>query len=180
LLVTAVAALGIQVLSGAESEQRSFRTTSGPVVVTVPKDWPAVETEHHVRGITSYRLGPADANLVLELRINDAALVKTNSLADSDLERFLESICSSIAKTSVEGKVQPHRFGAGKDGVYARFTGWSEKPDKAKPFHYLTRGVRLVGTNVVAFALISNDADRLALSNTLAIVESVRIGKVAK
>jgi hypothetical protein len=110
------------------------------------------------------------------LRINDAVLTKTNTLVDRGLEHFLEFICSSTAKTSVEGKVDSHRFGARQDGVYARFTGRREKSDNTKPFHYLTRGVRLVGTNVVAFALISNDADSSALSNTLAIVESIKFG----
>jgi hypothetical protein len=34
--------------------------------------------------------------------------------------------------------------------------------------------VRLIGTNVLVFALVSNDKEFSALSNTLAVVESVK------
>ena len=53
-----------------------------------------------------------------------------------------------------------------------RLTDTAPKPGE---YLFFTQGVRLIGTNVVLFTLLSNDKDQDALNKTLAIVESVRL-----
>jgi hypothetical protein len=79
-----------------------------------------------------------------------------------------------LVENSVEGKLEMHRFGTDKDGVYGRLT---DRAPKAGEYLFYTRGMRLVGTNVLGFELVSNDKDFSGLSNTLAVVESVKVSK---
>src|SRR5437773_1572761 len=121
-LLAVLAVLTSTPLTAAETEQRSVQLAGGQMTLAVPRSWPAIETHQTSRGGVFYHLGPSNTNFYFNLYLNDPLQTRTNTLVDSGLERFLESSLSSVAKNSVEGKVQPHRFGAQKDGVYARFT----------------------------------------------------------
>ena len=163
VLVTAVTTLA---LTAAEVEQRTIKTEGGQLSLVVPKGWPAHETRVGSRGVPFHRFAPADTNFEFLLYFNYPSSRRTNVLADSGLEGFLKSSLSTITKDSVE----PHRFGARKDVVYAWFTDRVRKPGE---YYYFTRGVRLIGTNVLEFSLFSNNSS--PMSNTLAVVESVKI-----
>jgi hypothetical protein len=174
LLITPLVVLAHQLLVAAEAEQRSVETGFGRMTLAVPKDWPAIETQRTSRGGAFYRGGPANTKyFYFNLYLNNPGQTMTNALTDATLEDFLKSSLSALAKQSEEGKVQLHRFGARKDGVYARFTDRAPKPDE---YLYFSRGVRLVGTNILTFSLVSNDSDGSAVSNTLAVIESVKVG----
>ena len=173
LLSAAPAVLATSLVVAAEIEQRTVQTDREKIRVSVPKEWPAFETNRTSQGLPYYRLGPANTNYSIQLHFNDSSQVGTNALVDSGLERFLQVTLAPVLKMSVEDKVQVHRFGAQKQGVYARLSDRAPKPGE---YRYYTRGVRLMGTNVLVFALVSNDSDFSALSNALAVVESVRIG----
>jgi hypothetical protein len=161
------AALASLVLTAAEVEQRIIKTEGGQIALAVPKGWPALETRFSSRGAQYYRFAPADTNFEFLLYFNYPSPRRPNVLADNGLEAFLESSLSTLAKGS---KVEPHRFGARKDVVYAWFTHQAAKPGD---YYYFTRGIRLIGTNVLEFSLFSNDSS--AMSNTLAVVESVKV-----
>jgi len=164
--MVSVAALASLALTAAEVEQRIVKTEGGQLALVVPKGWPAPETRFNSRGAPYYRFAPADTNFEFLLYFNYPSPRRTNVLADSGLEGFLKSSLSSLTKDSVE----PHRFGARKDVAYAWFTDRVRKPGE---FYYFTRGIRLIGTNVLEFSLFSNDSS--PMSNALAVVESVRI-----
>jgi len=97
--------------------------------------------------------------------------MRMTTLVDKDLERYIESNASDKAEQSTEGKVQAHRFGEKRDGVYVRLTDRAPKPGE---YVFFTQGVRLMGTNVVLFTLLSNDRDSATLTNTVRIVGSVK------
>lgn len=161
-----VAALASLALTAAEVEQRIIKTEGGQIALAVPKGWPALQTRVNSRGAPYYRFAPADTNFEFLLYFNYPSPRRTNALADSGLEGFLKSSLSHLTKDEVE----PHRFGARKDVVYAWFTDRVRKPGE---FYYFTRGIRLIGTNVLEFSLFSTDSS--PMSNTLAVVESVKV-----
>lgn len=164
--------LTASLIIAAEVEQRTIRTDTEKFVLSVPKEWPAFETHQSPHAPPYYRLGPASTNYSIQLYFNDPSQTGTNTLLDNRLERFLEVSLAPVLKVSVEDKVPTHRFGRQKDGAYARLTDRAPKPEE---YRYYTRGVRLIGTNVLVFGLVSNDSNFSALSNTLAVVESVKI-----
>jgi hypothetical protein len=158
----------------AELEQRTIQTETEGFALTVLKEWPAIERNKTERNAVYYRLGPADTNYSIQLHFNNSLQVGTNHLVDSMLEGYVTGSLKPVLRESVEKEVQTHRFGAEKDGVYGRLT---DRAPKAGEYRYYTRGVRLIGTNVLVFALVSNDEDFSALSNTLAVVESVTVAR---
>ena len=153
-------------------ELRSFKNENvGKVVLTTPKDWKPVERHHINFGTTFYRLLPPKAGQFdLEILVNDLTHMKMEALVDKDLEIYIESNMAGAAPQSVEGKVKAVRFGAKRDGAYARLTDRAPKP---REFALFTQGVRLLGNKVVLFTLYSNDADGSTLRKALAVVESV-------
>lgn len=162
-----IAALASLALTAAEVQQRIIQTEGGEIALAVPKGWPAFETRLNSRGASYFRLAPADTNFEFLLYFNYPSPKRPNAIADSGLEDFLKSSLSALTKNS---EVEPHRFGARKDVVYAWFTHPVRKPGE---YYYFTRGIRLIGTNVVEFSLFSNDSS--SMSNTLAVVESAKI-----
>lgn len=170
-IFAAVAVLAGGFLVAAELEQRTIQINGEKFALSVPKEWPAFETNRTKRNAIYYRIGPADTNHSILLDFNNSAQVGTNRLVDSELDRYLISTLKPVLSTTVEKEVKTQRFGVQKDGVYARLT---DRAPKAGEYEYYTRGVRLIGTNVLVFELVSNDKDFSALSNTLAVVESVK------
>jgi len=165
-VIISMATLVSLALTAADIEHRIIKAEGGQLDLVVPKSWPAPETRVNSRGAPYYRFAPADTNFEFLLYFNYPSPRRTNVLTDSALEGFLKSSLSTITKDSVE----PHRFGARKDVVYAWFTDRVRKPGE---YYYFTRGVRLIGTNVLEFSLFSNNSS--PMSNTLAVVESVKI-----
>jgi hypothetical protein len=166
-----VVILAAGVLIAAELEQRTIQTEGDKFALSVPKEWPAFETNKTERNTIYYRIGPADTNYSIQLHFNNPLQVGTNRLVDSVLDRYLANSLRPVLNVTVEKEVKTQRFGEQKDGVYARLT---DRSPKVGEYRYYTRGVRLIGTNVLVFALVSNDKDFSALSNTLAVVESVK------
>jgi hypothetical protein len=173
-LVFAVTVLACGLVIAAETEQRTLQTANEKFALSVPKEWPAFETNKTERSTVYYRIGPADTNYSIQLHFNNPLQLGTNRLDDSVLDRWLANTVRPVLRMTVEKEVKTQRFGAQKDGVYARFT---DPSPKAGEYKFYTRGVRLIGTNVLVFALVSNDKDFAALSNTLAVVESVKVDK---
>jgi len=167
----ALAALTGGLLIAAEIDQRTLQTEGQRFELSVPKEWPAFETNKTEQNAVYYRIGPADTNYSIQLHFNDPSQIGTNHLVDSKLESFVASGLKPVLRTTVEKEVETHRFGAREEGVYARLT---DRAPKAGEYKYYTSGVRLMGTNVLVFALVSNDEDFSALSNTLAVVASVK------
>jgi hypothetical protein len=176
-IFAALAALAGRVVFAAEMEQRTIQTEGEKFTLSVPKEWPAFETNKAERNTIYYRIGPADTNYSIQLHFNNPLQVGTNRIVDSVLERFLENALKPVLSATVEKEVKTQRFGAQKDGVYARLT---DRAPKVGEFEYYTRGVRLIGTNVLVFKLMSNDKDFSALSNTLAVVESAKVAEEKK
>lgn len=144
----------------------------GTVHLVAPKDWEPVE-RHHIRfGTTFYRLVPPKNDFDFEILFNDLAHMRMDALVDKDLERYIESNMARHGPQSVEGKPAAVRFGAKKDGAYARLTDKAPKPGE---WLYFTQGVRLLGKDVVLFTLFSNDKDGAVLRKAVEIVDSVRI-----
>ena len=144
----------------------------GTVHLVAPKDWEPVE-RHHIRfGTTFYRLVPPKKDFDFEILFNDLAHMRMDALVDKHLELYIESNMARHGPQSVEGKPTAVRFGASKDGVYARLTDKAPKPGE---WLYFTQGVRLLGKDVVLFTLFSNDKDGAVLRKAVSIVESVRI-----
>src|SRR5262249_12269940 len=110
----------------------------------------------------------------VEILFNDLEHMRMRALVDKDLEIYIESNMRRAAPQSAEGKATAVRFGAKKDGVYARLTDKAPKPGEPV---YFTQGVRLLGTNVVCVTLYSIDADGAVLRRVLDIVDSVTIEK---
>jgi hypothetical protein len=168
------AVLTVGLLIAAEVEQRTIQTDGETFALSVPKEWPAFETNKTQRNTIYYRIGPADTNYSIQLHFNNRLQIGTNRLDDNVLDRWLANTLEPVLSTATEKEVKTQRFGAQKDGVYARLT---DRSPKVGEYRYYTRGVRLIGTNVLVFALVSNDKDFSALSNTLAVVESVNVDK---
>ena len=173
-ILAALTVLTVGLLIAAEVEQRTIQTDTENFALSVPKEWPAFETNKTERNTIFYRIGPADTNYSIQLHFNNSLQIGTNRLVDSALENWLGNTLKSVLSVTVEKDIKTQRFGAKKDGVYARLT---DRSPKIGEYRYYTRGVRLIGTNVLVFALVSNDKDFSALSNTLAVVESVKVDK---
>jgi hypothetical protein len=173
LLLIACLAILSPARAGEQDEARSFKNANvGQVSLTAPKNWKGIERHHITYGTTFYRLVPPTEGLFdLEILVNDLVHVEMSALVDRDLEIYMQSNMADAAPHSVEGRVNPVRFGAGKDAVYARLTDKAPKPGE---FVYFTQGVRLQGQKVVLFTLYSNDRDGAILNKTLAIVDSVK------
>jgi hypothetical protein len=171
-LIAGVVILTCSVLISAELEQRTIQTEGEKFALSVPKEWPVFETNKTERNTIYYRIGPADTNYSVLLYFNNPLQVGTNRLVDSGLDQYVKNALKQVLSETVEKEVKTERFGAQKDGVYARLT---DRTPKAGEYEFYTRGVRLIGTNVLVFALVSNDKDFSALSNTLAVVESVKV-----
>ena len=167
---------GLAVLAGrlviaAELEQRTIQTDGEKFALSVPKEWPAFETIKTKRNTIYYRIGPADTNYSIQLDFNNPLHTGTNRPVDTELERWLQNTLKPVLRVTIEKEVKAQRFGGQKEGVYARLT---DPAPKTGEYEFYSQGIRLIGTNVLVFALVSNDKDFLALSNTLAVVESVR------
>jgi hypothetical protein len=173
-LFLGLAVITVGLLIAAEVEQRTIDTEGERFALPVPKEWPAFETNRTERNTVYYRIGPADTNYSIQLHFNNPLQIGTNRLDDSVLDRWLANTLKPVLSATIEKEVITQRFGARKDGVYARLT---DRSPKIGEYRYYTRGVRLIGTNVLVFALVSNDKDFSALSNTLAVVESVKVDK---
>ena len=167
-----LAILAAGLVIAAEVEQRTIQTDGEKFALSVPKEWPALETNRTKGNTIYYRIGPADTNYSIQLDFNNPLHIGTNRLVDSALDGWLANTLKPVLSITVEKDVKTQRFGAQKDGVYARLR---DRAPKAGEYEYYTRGVRLIGTNVLVFALVSNDKDFSALSNTLAVVESVKL-----
>jgi hypothetical protein len=170
-LLAVIVILTSTVVIAAEIEERTIQTEGEKFSISVPKEWPAIETRRAPGGKPYFRLGPANTNFSFQLYFNERLPNATNAPIEKRMERFVEAALKPLVENSVEGKLQFHRFGTEKDAVYARLT---DRAPKAGEYLFYTRGMRLVGTNVLGFELVSNDRDFLALSNTLAVVESVK------
>jgi len=173
-LFFALAVLAGGILIAAETERRTIQTEGEKFALSVPKEWPAIETHRAPGGKQYFRLDPANTNFSFQLYFNERLPNTTNAPIEKRMERFVEAALRPLVENSVEGKLEMHRFGTEKDGVYARLT---DRAPKAGEYLFYTRGMRLVGTNVLGFELVSNDKDFSALSNTLAVVESLRVKK---
>lgn len=173
-LLVAIFILACGVVIAAEVERRTIQTETEKFALSVPKVWPAFETNKTAGNTVFYRIGPADTNYSIQLHFNNPLQLGTNRLDDKVIDVWLANTVKPVLRMTIEKEVKTQRFGAQKDGVYARFTDPSPKPGE---FRFYTRGVRLIGTNVLVFALVSNDKDFSALSNTLAVVESVQVKK---
>ena len=173
-LFLALAILTGGIVIAAELGQRTIQTEGEKFALSVPKEWPAFETNKTESNTIYYRIGPADTNYSIQLHFNNPLQIGTNRLVDSVLESWLTNSLKPVLSMTIEKEVKPQRFGVQKDGVYARLT---DRAPKEGEYRYYTRGVRLIGTNVLVFALVSNDKDFSALSNTLAVVESVKVDK---
>jgi hypothetical protein len=173
-LFFAIGILAGGLVIAAEIEQRTIQTEGGKFAISVPTEWPVAETNKTERDTIYYRIGPADTNYSIQLHFNNPLQIGTNHLVDSVLEGWLANTLKPVLSVAVEKEVKPERFGVQKDGVYARLT---DRSPKVGEYRYYTRGVRLIGTNVLVFALVSNDKDFSALSNALAVVESVKAGR---
>jgi hypothetical protein len=173
-VLCAAVVLTAGILIAAEVEQRTIQTDNEKFALSVPKEWPAFETNKTERSTIYYRIGPADTNYSIQLHFNNPLQIGTNRLVDSGLDRWLGNTLKPVLSATIEKEVITQRFGAQKDGVYARLT---DRSPKIGEYRYYTRGVRLIGTNVLVFALVSNDKDFSALSNTLAVVESAKVDK---
>ena len=159
----------------AEVEQRIIQTGREEITVAVPKEWPAVQTHRTPAGKPYFQLGPANTNFSIQIYLNEPVQPGTN--VENHLERSLEAGLQPLVKESVEGKVGLVRFGKERDGVYGRLTDRAPKPGE---FLFYTRGLRVIGTNVLGFELVSNDKDFSALSNTLALIETAKVEGRAK
>jgi hypothetical protein len=155
----------------AEVEQRTIQAEQENITISIPKGWSAIEAHRTPAGKPYYQLGPVDTNFSVQIYLNEPLQSVTN--AEKRLEHSLEVNLKPLIAKSVERKVDLVRFGSSKEGVYARLT---DSAPKAGEYRYYTRGVRLIGTNVLGFELVSNDQNFSALSNTLALIESVKIG----
>ncbi|GHT91111.1 hypothetical protein AGMMS49545_06300 [Betaproteobacteria bacterium] len=154
-------------------ETRSFKNENvGKVTLVAPSDWKPIERHHINFGTTFYRLLPPQKGLFdFEILVNDLAHMRMEALVDKDLEIYLQSNMARAAPQSIEDKVSAIRFGAKRDGVYARLTDKAPKPGE---FVLFTQGVRLQGSKVVLFTLYSNDTDGAVLQKALQIVENVQ------
>jgi hypothetical protein len=173
-LLLALAILMGGLVVAAEIEERTIQTDGQKFSLSVPKEWPAIETRRTPGAKPYFRLVPAKTNFSFQLYFNERLPNATNAPIEKRMERFVEGALKPLVENSVEGKLEMHRFGAEKEGVYARLT---DRAPKAGEYLFYTRGMRLVGTNVLGFELVSNDKDFSALSNTLAVVESVKVEK---
>jgi hypothetical protein len=165
-----LAVLTVGVLIAAEIEERTIQGSHEGMSVSVPKEWPGIEAHRTPAGKPYYQLGPGNTNFSIQIYLSGSVQGGTNVV--SGLERSLEASLKPLIGNSVEGWVEFVRFGKEKEGVYARLTDRAPKPGE---YLFYTRGVRLIGTNVLGFELVSNDKDFSALSNTLAVIESVKI-----
>jgi len=171
-LALTLSCLGLAAAHAAD-EMRSFKNENiGKVTLVVPSDWKPVE-RHHIRfGTTFYRLlSPSDGQFDFEILVNDLTHMHMEALVDKDLEVYIQSNMAGAAPQSIEGKVSATRFGAKRDGVYARLTDKAPKPGE---FVLFTQGVRLQGNKVVLFTLYSNDKDGSILRRALNVVDSVK------
>jgi hypothetical protein len=173
-LFLALAILMGGLVVAAEIEERTIQTDGQKFSLSVPKEWPAIETRRAPGAKPYFRLGPANTNFSFQLYFNERLPNGTNAQIEKRMERFVEAALKPLVENSVEGKLEMHRFGTEKDGVYGRLT---DRAPKAGEYLFYTRGMRLVGTNVLGFELVSNDKNFSALSNTLAVVESVKVSK---
>jgi hypothetical protein len=173
LLLTLAILTGGLVIA-AEIEERTIQTEGQKFSLSVPKEWPSIETRRAPGGKAYFRLGPVNTNFSFQLYFNERLPNSTNAPIEKRMELFVQAALKPLVANSVEGKLEMHRFGAEKEGVYARLT---DRAPKAGEYLFYTRGVMLVGTNVLGFELVSNDKDFSALSNTLAVVESVKVDK---
>lgn len=167
---TALFVLFATLAVAAETEQRKLQTEREEIVISVPTEWPAIQTHRTPGGKPYFQLGPANTNFSIQIYLNEPVQGGTN--VQERLKRSLEVGLQPLARQSVEGKVGSVRFGTDKEGVYARLT---DRAPKAGEFLYYTRGLRTIGTNVLGFELGSNDKDFSALSNTLDVIESVKV-----
>src|SRR5690242_12603216 len=70
-LVFAVAVLACGLAVAAETEQRTLQTDTEKFALSVPKEWPAFETNKTERSTVYYRIGPADTNYSIQLHFNN-------------------------------------------------------------------------------------------------------------
>jgi hypothetical protein len=171
-LLLALAILMGGLVVAAEIEERTIQIEGEKFSMSVPKEWPAIETRRAPGAKPYFRLGPANTNYSFQLYFNERLPSATNASIEKRMELFVEGALKPLVEHSVEGKLEIHRFGAEKEGVYGRLT---DRAPKAGEYLFYTRGMRLAGTNVLGFELVSNDKDYSALSNTLAVVESVKV-----
>jgi len=159
----------------AEIENRTINNRNiGEVILSVPNTWQATERHHPRFGTTFYKLTSTDKKFDVEFIINDLKNMRMITLRDSGLENYVKNNLTSYVLESVEKKVDTHRFGKLKDGVYARLTDAANNDEE---FRLLTQGARLFGNGkkVVLFFLKSNDKDNNVLNEILAITESIRL-----
>lgn len=156
-------------------EQRTLKNANvGTITLAVPRDWTPTEDRHTESGATTYRLETPQKTFSVEIVFNDLGYMRMDGLTDRHLEQFLERSLASMVPESVEGAATPRRFGGRRDGVYVRLTDRAPKPGESL---YLTRGVRLLGRDIVLFTLLSNDRDGAILRDVLEIVDSVSVKK---
>ena len=65
-LIAGVVILTCGVLIAAELEQRTIQTEGDKFGLSVPKEWPAFETNKTERNTIYYRIGPADTNYSIQ------------------------------------------------------------------------------------------------------------------
>jgi len=174
VLVGLLSALTIAYAADGDISRAVKNENIGTVHLLAPKDWEPIERHHFNFGTTFYRLVPPNKAFDFEMLFNDLAHMQMTALTDRDLEIYIESNMAKAGPQSVEGKPKAVRFGAKKDGVYARLTDKAPKPGE---WLYFTQGVRLLGSNVVLFTFFSSDTDGDDLAKVLEVVDSVRIEK---
>src|ERR1043166_8847782 len=97
----------------AEMEERTIGSDHAKITISVPKDWPAVQTHHTSGGRAYYQFSPANTNYSIQLYLNEPLPGGTN--AEERIERSLAASLKPLVANSVECKMQFVRFGKDKE-----------------------------------------------------------------
>src|SRR6266705_803285 len=107
-LVFALAVLADGILIATETEQRTIQTEGEKFALSVPKEWPAIETRRTPGGKAYFRLGPANTSFSFQLYFNERLPNATNAPIEKRMERFVEAAMRPLVENSVEGKLEMH------------------------------------------------------------------------
>ena len=173
-IILLAAALLLGTPAAFAAEQSIPTEHAGVLHVTVPEGWANEVSQKAMFKSTTLELSPPEKNFQMQIIVNDLEHLKMAALTDKDLEKFIEQSMKPSVPRSVEGKLSPARFGAKKDGVYARLTDKMPNPGEHL---LLTQGVRLLPENkgVALFTLLSDDKDEAVLKQALTIIEGISL-----
>src|SRR5882724_6282740 len=89
ILVAVVLSVSAVVIA-AEIEERTIRTDGEKITISVPKEWPAINTHQTPAGKPYYQLGPANTNYSIQFYLSEPVSRGTNGKMER-LERALEA-----------------------------------------------------------------------------------------